>query len=113
MESRARKIETEYIKPFDLIDKEAKKSDGKYDAELKELKQQIVSCDKQINDDLLTRVKKLINKYLFDKPIADSETEILNYILSDKGFKDFLKQLSDAEEKREENKKKKQEEKDD
>lgn len=112
LESRARKIETEYIKPFDLIDKEAKKSDGKYDAELKELKQQIVSCDKQINDDLLTRVKKLINKYLFDKPIADSETEILNYILSDKGFKDFLKQLSDAEEKREENKKKKQEEKD-
>lgn len=112
LKSRAREIETEYIKTFDSIDKEAKKSDGKYDAELKELKQQIVSCDKQINDDLLTRVKKLINKYLFDKPIADSETDILNYILSDKSFIDFLKQLSDAEEKREKTKKKKQEEKD-
>lgn len=112
LKTRAREIETKYIKPFDSIDKEAKKINGKYDAELKELKQQMVLCDKQINSNLLARVKKLINKFLFDKPIADSETEILNYILSDENFNDFLKKLSNAEEKREENKKKKQEEKD-
>lgn len=86
---RAREIETKYIKPFDSIDKEAKKIDGKYDSELKELKQQIISCDKQINTSLLTRVKKLINKYLFDEPMGDSEIDVLNFILSDEGFKDF------------------------
>ena len=110
--TRAKEIETKYIRTFDSIDKEAKKIDGKYDPELKELKQNMYSCDKQIASDLLTRVKNLINKYLFDKPIADSETDILNFILSDESFKDFLKQLSDAEEKRDENKKKKQKEKD-
>lgn len=109
---RAREIETKYIKPFDSIDKEAKKIDGKYDSELKELKQQIISCDKQINTSLLTRVKKLINKYLFDEPMGDSEIDVLNFILSDEGFKDFLERLSDEEEKRVEAKKKKQDEKD-
>lgn len=109
---RAREIETKYIKPFDSIDKESKKIDGKYDSELKELKQQIISCDRQINTDLLTRVKKLINKYLFDEPMGDSEKDVLNFILSDEGFKDFLKRLSDEEEKRIETKKKKQDEKD-
>lgn len=109
---RAREIETKYIIPFDSIDKESKKIDGKYDSELKELKQQIISCDRQINTDLLTRVKKLINKYLFDKPMGDSEKDVLNFILSDEGFKDFLKRLSDEEEKRIETKKKKQDEKD-
>lgn len=112
LKTRAREIETKYIKPFDSIDKESKKIDGKYDLELKELKQQIISCDRQINTDLLTRVKKLINKYLFDKPIADSEKDIWNFILSDESFKDFLKRLSDQEDKREETNKKKQEEKD-
>lgn len=109
---RAREIETKYIKPFDSIDKESKKIDGKYDSELKELKQQIISCDRQINTDLLTRVKKLIDKYLFDEPMGDSEKDVLNFILSDEGFKDFLKRLSDEEEKRIETKKKKQDEKD-
>lgn len=112
LKTRAVEMETKYMKPFHALDMESKKIDGKYDSDLKETKIQMISFDRQIHDEIALKVKKLIKCYLLDKPINDSDTEIMNRILADEQFQAFLDDLSKAEIEREESKKQKEEEKD-
>ena len=110
--ARAREIETKFVRPFKTLDRDSKQNDGKYDIKLEELKQKILSCNKRIDSSLLEKVKQIIISYLLGQSIDDTDTDILNYILSNEHFNDFLKKLTDKEEQRKENKKKKADEKD-
>lgn len=110
--ARAKDIETKFVRPFNTLDRESKQIDGKYDSKLVELKQKIQSCEKRINTSLSDRVKQIITNYLLEQQINDSDVDILNYILTDEKFNEFLKNLSDEETKKKEDKKQKQDEKD-
>lgn len=112
LKARAIEIESKYIKKYHSLDIEAKSNDGKYDFEIKELKQQISSLEIKLQNDVTNRVKRLVKNYLIEMPIDSSDKDLLNFILSDEKFMEFLEELSRLETEKIEIKKKKQEEKD-